>query len=59
MEYALDGDAVIVGDSEPTVTKNGNVFQYTFTKRNDDPNLVYTVQLATDLESASWGSPGA
>jgi hypothetical protein len=58
LEYALDGDTTIYGDGAPTVVKNGDALEYSFKQRNDDTNLVYEVQICTDLTAGGWTNAG-
>jgi hypothetical protein len=39
---------------EPTITNSGGVLAYAYKKRNDDPNLSYTVEICTDLTDPDW-----
>ena len=58
-EYVLNGDPTneLVLAVQPTFTDVGGSFEYTHLIRNDDPNLVYSVETKTDL-SLPWTGTG-
>jgi hypothetical protein len=60
LEYALDGDPSDDQDLgvDPTFVKAGSAFEYTYLKRNNDPNLIYTVEMTTDLITGFWTNTG-
>jgi hypothetical protein len=55
-EYALNGDPTDPADTgtDPIFIKAGDAFEYSHLKRTDNPDLVYTVQLRTNLLSGVW-----
>jgi len=59
-EYALNGDPDNSGNKgvDPIVVKEGAAVKFIHQKRNDDANLVYTVELTTNLVTGTWASGG-
>jgi len=59
-EYALDGDPTDDQDPgvEPILVKTVAGFEYIHLQRNDDSNLIYTVQIRTNLTSGVWTTDG-
>jgi hypothetical protein len=58
-EYAMNGDPkdpLVLGE-DPILVKQGGSIAYTHLQRNDDSNLVYSVETTADLVSPSW-APG-
>lgn len=60
-EYALGGDPAVPGDDDvgPTVTKGAGVMEYVHRQRDDDPSLIYSVELCNDLNVGDWVPAGA
>ncbi|VGO12810.1 hypothetical protein PDESU_01364 [Pontiella desulfatans] len=60
-EYALNGNPIDDQNpgQEPVFVKNGGVFEYTHLFRNDDTNLVYTVQTRQSLVIGDWLDVGS
>jgi len=59
-EYALNGDPAQASSLavEPTFVRANDDLIYTHLLRNDDPNLTYQVELATNLVSGGWVPDG-
>ena len=58
-EYAMNGDPkdpLVLGE-DPVLVDLGGSIAYTHLQRNDDSNLVYSVETTADLVSPSW-APG-
>ncbi len=49
-EYAVSG--------QPILFESGDVFHYVHKQRNDDPNLVFSLETTTDLLSGNWTPHG-
>jgi len=56
VEYALDGNPTNILDAgeESTVLVAGSHIRYIHPQRSDDPELIYTVQVSTNLISGGW-----
>lgn len=59
-EYALGGDPTDGLDlgSVPAFAPSGDAFRYVHARRNDDSDLVYTVETSTNLVSGLWTNAG-
>lgn len=59
-EYGLGGNPTngIVDGHLPILGKSGSGFEYIHVRRNDDTNLVYTLELTDDLISGAWSNVG-
>lgn len=56
LEYALGGDPHndVAGETDVLFTPGGNGFSYTHKQRNDATNLLYTLQMRTNLTEGTW-----
>jgi hypothetical protein len=59
-EYGTGGNPTNGQDNGmlPVFTKSGSGFLYVHPKRSDDANLIYTVEVTTDLSSGTWTNTG-
>jgi hypothetical protein len=54
LEYALNGDPSEGEDINPSLIKAGDAVEYIHKQRNDDPSLVYFVQVSSNLMENFW-----
>ena len=60
MEYALGGNPTngTLDGHIPTLGKTGNALEYVYGMRNDDPSLIYYLELTDNLMAGSWTNRG-
>ena len=60
-EYALNGNPTdpLNKGVEPTFMLAGNTFKYAHLQRRNAPDLIYRVEITTNLVSGVWTHPGA